>query len=750
MPHFSVSTDGEHFSSAQATDYGLRLRFARFDPRTAASAVTSAVPATLRASVGNQLFIVQCWTQVLADWREALREAGAEVHLFLPNHAEVVSLDAAARVRVAALPFVRALTPFHPAYKLEEELLAGLGEGRSGPITVNLLTLRRGGQAPVVSWIEANGGTIEHVSEPTYLMSATLDFQRLPALAALDEVQWIDRWFAPAADMNHARQLHGADYVEATYGLTGQGVRVEVMDGGFDTTHPDMQDFLIHNNNSPVEHGTCTSGIVVGKGLGNVNARGAAPDAFLVVADYDFAYAGGSRYSHTGQLVNPALAYKCVLQSNSWGSGLTTAYNSSSQNMDLILFDHARISICQSQSNNGDRNSRPEAWAKNIISVGAVLHRNTTTMVDDDWAGFASIGPAADGRIKPDVASFYDSILCPDMVGVAGYSTTNYYTDFGGTSGATPIVAGHLALIYQMWNQGLFGNAHPGATVFENAPYNTTAKALLINGAKQWTFNGAAHDLTRVHQGWGAANLERLVTTPIFVVDEADVLANLQSKSYVLVVVPGEAQLHATLVYRDPPGTTSASQHRINDLDLVLTSPSNVVYGGNNGLLANMFSPPGGSADTKNTVENVLLQTPEVGPWTVTVTATDVNQDTHLETPAEDVDFALVVTGAELPTTPPAAPSHLRGRASSHRAGLSFQDESFDEQGFELERSPDGLVFAPLVTLAAGDDAHDDIGLTPGTSYFYRLRAFNAFGVSAWSNAIEVKTTKSDVSAGPP
>jgi len=234
------------------------------------------------------------------------------------------------------------------------------------------------------------------------------------------------------------------------------------------------------------------------------------------------------------------------------------------------------------------------------------------------------------------------------------------------------------------------------------------------------------------------------------VVDEADVLANLESKTYLLAVQPGEAEFRATLVYSDPPGTTSASLHRINDLDLTVTSPSNVVYHGNNGLLTNMYSTPGGVTDTKNTVENVLLQTPEVGFWTVTVTAADVNQDAHLETPAEDVDFALVVSGAEPPTTPPAAPSHLHGRASAHHARVAFHDESPDETGFELERSPDGVIFAPLITLAADDDAHDDTGLTPNTSYFYRVRAVNAFGASAWSNVIEVKTTKTDESAGPP
>jgi hypothetical protein len=604
----------------------------------------------------------------------------------------------------------------------------------------------------VVRWIEARGGTVEHVSAETYLMTATVPRERLPELAALDAVQWIDRWQAPDHDMNIARNLHGANFVETLHGLTGAGVRVEVMDSGVDTTHQDFDDVLVHNANSPGAHGTCTSGSVLGDGVDRPGARGGAPDAFLVVADYEHPYAGGSRYAHTAQLVDPGLPYQCVLQTNSWGSGLTTSYSSTSQDMDLILFDHPRISICQSQSNNGDQLSRPQAWAKNIISVGGMFHRNTTAKGDDDWSGGASIGPAADGRVKPDLASFYDSILCADMVGSNGYSTIDYYTGFGGTSGATPIVAGHLALVYEMWHAGLFGNPTPGATAFENAPNNTTAKALLINSAGHWSFSGTGQDRARTHQGWGHPDLARLsnATARMVVIDETDVLTELQATSRVLEVLPGESDLRVTLVYRDPPGTTTAAIHRINDLDLTVTSPSAVVYHGNFGLDVGNSSLPGGSPSTLDTVENVFVPAPEPGLWTVTVTATEVNADAHVETPGDDVDYALVVSGAEAPAlAPPAAPSGLTGAAAAHRAHLRFVDESDDELGFELERADDGIAFAPLVTLGADETEHEDLGLALGAPYHYRVRAFNSAGASAWSDVLVLQTSKA-YRSGPP
>ena len=482
----SVSLDGVNFSAPKQMSYDLRLRFARHDPLIEGAAV----PAALTAGPGNRLHVVQYWTQGLEDYRAVVRELGGEIELFLANHSNVVTMDDKIARRVAQLPFVRSVSPFHPAFKLEEELLSALAENRNGPIRVNLLTMRRGGHQGVIRWVEANGGVVNEVSEPTYLMSATIDYTQLAELAARNDVQWIDRWAAPEDDMDIARQFHGAKYLEENTGLRGTGVRVEVMDSGCDLTHPDMTNFLVHNTNNPGSHGTCTSGIIVGTGVNNTNATGAMPEAFLVVADYTNPYAGGSRYTHSAQLQDPALSYECVLQSNSWGSGLTTNYNSTSQNMDVILFDLDRLSILQSQSNEGTQFSRPQAWAKNIIAVGGVFHSNSLTKADDSWSGGASIGPAADGRIKPDLASFYDSIRTLDRPGAAGYSPNNYTGGFGGTSGATPIVAGTLGLFYQMWSEGLFGNNPTGTTVFENRPTNVFAKAMLINTAIQWELHG--------------------------------------------------------------------------------------------------------------------------------------------------------------------------------------------------------------------------------------------------------------------
>jgi hypothetical protein len=50
--------------------------------------------------------------------------------------------------------------------------------------------------------------------------------------------------------------------------------------------------------------------------------------------------------------------------------------------------------------------------------------------------------------------------------------------------------------------------------------------------------------------------------------------------------------------------------------------------------------------------------------------------------------------------------------------------------------------FAPVAPLAADDAEHFDSGLHPGTRYFYRLRAFNGVGPTAWSSVVAVWSHK--------
>ena len=92
---------------------------------------------------------------------------------------------------------------------------------------------------------------------------------------------------------------------------------------------------------------------------------------------------------------------------------------------------------------------------------------------------------------------------------------------------------------------------------------------------------------------------------------------------------------------------------------------------------------------------------------------------------------------------PPAAPSNLVAIPSSTtKIKLTWQDNSFDEEGFRIERCQGAgcTAFVQVVELPANTSLHFDDGLLAATTYSYRVRAFNVAGNSGYSNTAEGTT----------
>jgi hypothetical protein len=410
------------------------------------------------------------------------------------------------------------------------------------------------------------------------MIRASLTPKQLLDVLSLDSVVWADPTTAVGNDMDNARIQGGANAIEAAGNYLGQGVRAEVTEF-FQETHPDFAGRFLVRGIGVDSHGHCTAGIVAGAGANNFAARGMMPQCTIIEGGYTSA---ANHYTQIQGSVNPALSWKTMVATASWGSAQTPSYTSISSAMDDALFD-SDLTRCQSQSNLGTTSSRPEAWAKNIISGGGLSHGNNANPLDDVWTS-ASTGPASDGRLKPDACAYYDNVLTSDRTGTSGYSTGDYYSAFSGTSSATPIIAGHVGLIQQMFTDGLFGNPLPqpatAANRFANKPHMTTSKALLCNTAAQYAFSGATHNLTRTHQGWGFPSLSRLYDNrkKILVVDEYDTLQLGQSRTYLVWVAPGTPEFRATMVYADPAAVALASIQLINNANLKVTRLSDGTF----------------------------------------------------------------------------------------------------------------------------------------------------------------------------
>jgi FtsP/CotA-like multicopper oxidase with cupredoxin domain len=93
---------------------------------------------------------------------------------------------------------------------------------------------------------------------------------------------------------------------------------------------------------------------------------------------------------------------------------------------------------------------------------------------------------------------------------------------------------------------------------------------------------------------------------------------------------------------------------------------------------------------------------------------------------------------------PPTPPTNLSATATSNSAiDLAWTDNSFDEEGFDIERSTDGTVFTPLASVGTNAVVYTDTGLTASTTYWYRVSAYNSNGDSAYTNIANATTQQS-------
>ena len=102
-------------------------------------------------------------------------------------------------------------------------------------------------------------------------------------------------------------------------------------------------------------------------------------------------------------------------------------------------------------------------------------------------------------------------------------------------------------------------------------------------------------------------------------------------------------------------------------------------------------------------------------------------------------DALVTVTLMSAPTPP----SALIATPSTGTIDLTWQDNSEDEEKFEIQRKTGGGAFNDLASVAADVMDYSDTAVTTGTAYTYRVRAMNAAGTSSWSKVVTATATSS-------
>lgn len=101
------------------------------------------------------------------------------------------------------------------------------------------------------------------------------------------------------------------------------------------------------------------------------------------------------------------------------------------------------------------------------------------------------------------------------------------------------------------------------------------------------------------------------------------------------------------------------------------------------------------------------------------------------------------IASVTVPGAVPVAPTSLGGVAASRtEIRLSWIDNASTETGFAIERSTTGSTWTQIGTVGANVRSYASGGLKSNTTYYYRVRAFNSWGNSAYTSTVSVKTLR--------
>ena len=262
--------------------------------------------------------------------------------------------------------------------------------------------------------------------------------------------------------------------------VTGQGIRVGMLDSGTDPYHPDLasaiedyRDFTGEGLYDNIGHGTGTSSTVAAQGLPVYNyetgttmkVSGMAPGAKVLMAKVIDYYDGWDSQIMRG--IQWLVDEKVDIISCSLGALAIPQNGDDPGALTMQAAVDQGITVINSEGNEGPgqgtMGSAPDA--PGVIAVGASTGNREFSQIGfmtggDAYKGdqiitWSSRGPNSTGVFRPDIMGFgaYGWALAPSYGSEEG---TNIQ-EFGGTSMAAPVVAGDLALAQCAWKL-----AHPG------------------------------------------------------------------------------------------------------------------------------------------------------------------------------------------------------------------------------------------------------------------------------------------------
>jgi hypothetical protein len=548
--------------------------------------------------------------------RKTLESAGIHLLEYIPDSAYTVLIEGTPGEEILFNAKVYGLIPFQPKQKMDRFLGRGMIPSWAvtfpGTVDVLISVTNSFPVEAVISFLENHEFQVIGTGLLSYgVISIRVPLSRLNELASLPAISYIQ--VLPPADKilnrnsrNASRaSLLNAPVTEGGKGLNGEGVVVGIGDNADVQLHVDFTGRLINRTSiTSAVHGTHTTGTLAGAGIVNEVYRGYASKAVVVSQVFSGILNNAGVYAHD---------YGMVLTNNSYGNIVECDYNGTydlyARILDQKAFEIPTLQHVFAAGNSGGSTCTPYPpgfhtvlgsyqSAKNVLTVGASSDSGLVS-------SFSSRGPVKDGRIKPEISA--------DGENVISTWPGNTYASSSGTSMASPAVTGGLALLYQRYRQ-LNGGADPKSALI---------KALACNGATDR--GNAGPDFS---YGFGTMNLLRSVEMMENHNYIAGNISNNITNTHMVSVPPNTAQLKVMLYWHDPAAAVIAARTLVNDLDLEVADPflNTVLPKVPDTAAANLALPAAAHADHINNMEQVVINSPAAGNYTIRIKGTAITQ----------------------------------------------------------------------------------------------------------------------------
>ncbi len=605
---------------SQNQNFDIKLKSKTFTP---AERVGFEDALQVRSSESPQGYIyrlVQFYTIPTTAEKLKLNAAGIELISYIPNNAYISKVSTSVSKTDLVEMNIRSIHIIENDMKLAPVLIkqdfpdwAVTGEY----IRLNVKYYSELDKSSLLNNISENEGQVLGQLDKIKTLVVQYPTLAISELASNPLIQWIEPISAPnKSESTIGNNTFRSNAINTQYlegrKYDGRGITIGLADDGVIGPHIDFEGRATINTieNAGI-HGDMTSGIAVGAGNLDPTVGGTAPGADLQV----FRIGNLIFLSSNGHILNAVENLNnldITITSTSYSQGFGGEYNTTTEFADQQVYENPVIAHVFAGGNSGTQDHGYGAgpgWGN--ISGGMKAGKNTVCVgnldLNDNLIFSSSIGPAADGRIKPDICA----------IGDGNYSTNenNTFQRGSGTSAACPAIAGIFAQLSQAYKENN-DDAVPESGLIKAAILNTAED--LGNPGPDFRF------------GWGRANAlkaARIIEDKRYMSDNMEQGLN---QTHLITVPENVSELRIMTYWTDLEGSPNSALALVNDINMQVVSPSGDVY--NPWILDPTPDPTALNTeairgiDNLNNMEQVTLGQPVAGEYMVNLDGFSIPQ----------------------------------------------------------------------------------------------------------------------------